>query len=276
MAIDQFTVSQSSVAERLSQALDLLLINLGSRCFGVPLADVRYICSMPPSFAGYGPATNQHFVFQDNPLPYVSLWNLLGLTSEYAEYEAMLESLPKRRQDHIDWMNALEDAIRHGTTFAKARNPRECAFGSWYYGYRTQNMRLSLILHQFEHPHEHIHHLADKLLGLVEAGQGDQALRQFREAKETTLAELLTLFDMAQGLVANLQRRIAVIVDDGDDACVIGADGVRDIVAVSPERIKPSTCKTSHARQDLIVLDDQTVVPLIDAQWRGFARQASI
>lgn len=268
MALNQFTPSTSLTENRLSRALDLLLINLGNRSFGLPLSEVRHICSMPPSFAGYGPETEKHFVFQDNPMPYVSLWNLMGLESEYLEYEEMQVLLPQRRQDHLDWMDALEDTIRNGTAFAKARNPRECVFGKWYYNYRPQNQGLSLMLRNFETPHAQIHRLADKLLGLVEAGQTGDALQIFQESKNTALAELLNLFDLSQKLVSNLQRRIAVIMVDGDDYCALGADGVREIAAVSAEQIKPSLSTGTQATPALIVLDNQTVAPLIN--WRAF------
>lgn len=266
MAINQFTTAVSLADYRLNHALDLLLINVGNRCFGLPLAEVRYVSSLPPGFAGYGPETERHFIFQDNPVPFVSLWNQLDLKSEYVEYEEIQVLLPARRQDHLDWMGALEDAIRNGTTFSKARNPRECAFGKWYYNYRPQNMGLSLMMHNFEKPHTQIHHLADKLLSLVEKGQVNDALRIFQESKNTTLAELLNLFDLTQKLISDLQRRIAVIVVDGDNYCALGADGVRDIVAVPAEQIKPDLRRSSQATSALAILEDQTVAPLIN--WR--------
>ena len=274
MHINQFTAPISPAGNRLSCALDLLLINLGSQCFGLPLSEVRHVCTMPPSFAAYGPETKQHFVFQDNPLPYVSLWNLLDLKSEYAEYEEILNLLPKRRQDHLDWMDALENAIRNGTAFSKARNPRECAFGKWYYAYQAKTPRLSLMLRHFEKPHMEIHRLADKLLGLAETGQAGHALLAFEKSKNTTLAELLELFDSTQELVEELQRRIAVIVADGDDACALGADSVRAIVAVPPERIKPGLGMGAQATPALIVLDDHTLAPLIN--WRTFLSTACV
>lgn len=261
----QFTNSNGFGFSRINSALDFLIIRLGGRCFGLPLSEVRHVCSMPSSFGGYGPETAKHFVFLGDPLPYASLWNWLGLESEYFEYEGMLASLPKRRQEHLDWMNALEDAIRNGTAFTKARNPRECAFGKWYYGYQPKERRLSIMMRQFEKPHADIHRLADRLLGLVEDGQAAKATQMFLEAKETTFAELLKLFDSALKLVTALQRRTAVIVVDGDDMHVLGADGVRDIITVPAERIKPSPGGLP-ATSALILLDDQNVVPLIN--WR--------
>jgi chemotaxis signal transduction protein len=255
-------------ASQLANDIDVLLIMLGGRCFGLPLSDVSHICDIPPNFASYGSKVEDHFVYQGNPLTYVSLWNLLGLKSEYAEYEEMQAMLSQRRQDHIDWMSALEDAIRNNTTFLKARNPRECAFGKWYYSYHTKILRLKLVIRYFERPHAEIHQLADRLLGLVETGQNSDALHLLQESKNTTLAELLDLFDSTLELVAALQRRIVIIAVDGDDACALGADGVHDIVAVPVDHIKQIEEIGAQEMSSLIVLDDQTIVPLIN--WRTF------
>lgn len=272
------SVSMSHNAPEAAPAADLevLLIRLGERSLGVPLAQVRYVAPMPSDFASRGPGVADHFVFEGSPLTYVSLWDRLGQDSCYAEYEEMRTMLPQRRQDHIDWMAALEDSLRSGASFAKARNPRECAFGKWFYAYRSQDRRLALLLGQFEQPHGVIHGLADKLLALAEQGQRAEALRAFDEAHQTTLAKLMQLFDSAQDLVVELQRRIAVIVADGDDTCALGADGIRDIVTVPAAQLKSGKLGGPAARSTstLIVLDDHNVVPLLD--WRTFIAEEAL
>lgn len=268
MATMQFSADNGFANGRMNRALDILLIKIGSRPFGLPLSKVNHICQIPSNFHSYGDEVDSHFVFQGNPFPYYSLWNLLGLKSEYLEYEEMHPMLAQRRQDHLDWMNALEDTIQNGTPFSKARNPHECAFGKWYYNYRAKNLRLSLLLSQFEQPHAEIHRLADRLLGMVEAGQKGAALQIFQETKKTTLAELFELFEATQAIISELQRRIAIVLVNGNDACVLGADGVVDIVTTSEDRIKPSGGVGTAALSSLIVLDEKTVVPLLN--WCAF------
>lgn len=249
--------------------LEVLLVRLGPRVFGVPLTHVRYVAPMPADFASAGADAAEHFVFEGEPLGYISLWDTLGQPSLYAEYDEMQAMLPQRRQDHLDWMAALENSIRTGVPFAKARSPRECAFGKWFYAYQSHDRRLGLLLSQFEQPHAAIHALADRLLGMKEAGQGSEALTAFEQARETTLATLMKLFDSAGQLVVDLQRRVAIIVAEGDVTCALGTDGVVDIVVVPPERVKRGSGKTaSRATSGLVLLEDQSVVPLLD--WRAF------
>lgn len=266
------SLSAKSTTVSAADELQILLIKLGTHSFGVPLTHVSYVAQIPSDFSSRGNEVGHHFVFEGNPLAYVSLWDTLGQESGYAEYEEMQAMLPQRRQDHLDWMSALEESIRTGAPFSKARNAHDCAFGKWFYSYRAKDRRLSLLLAQFEQPHAAIHALADRLLGLSGAGQGDDALRAFEEAKNTTLAMLMELFESAQKLVVELQRRIAIIVSNGENSCALGADSVLDIVTVPPESVKANTGMTggmeSQATSALIILDNNDVVPLLN--WRKF------
>ena len=248
--------------------LELLLFKLGTRCFALPMAQVRYIAPIPATFASHGEGVAQHFVFENQPLSYLPLWDRLGIVSEFIEYENLQTLLPQRRQDHQDWMAALEHAIRTGEAFSKARNPKECAFGKWYYSHTFNDRRLTLLLGQFETPHNRIHALADQLLSLADQGRRDEALAIFEQEKSTTLALLLSLFDSAGVLVKELQRRIAIIVSDGDNTCALGADSVRDITTVPADQITYPHHHQHTATAGLIILDNQEVVPLLD--WQVF------
>lgn len=208
----------------------MLLIQVGRHKFAIPTPQIQFLESLDADFPSHGENAAGHFVFAGQPIEYVSLWNTFGLQSSYAEHEALRSMMPQRRQDHIDWIGALEDSIRTGASFSKARDPRQCAFGKWFYAYRTENPRLGLILGQFETPHRTIHQLADRLLGMVEAGQKAAALEQLDKAKNTVLCELLSLFDQTQRLTGELQRRIAIIVRQGAHAFALGADDAVDIV----------------------------------------------
>ncbi|HZX32399.1 MAG TPA: CZB domain-containing protein [Rhodocyclaceae bacterium] len=250
---------------------EFVLIQVGPRSFGLPLSQVRYVAPLPSGFRCSGSEVADHFVFEGTPLSYISLWDTLGLPSAYVEYEQLKGMLPQRRQDHLDWMASLETSLQSGTAFAKARNPHECAFGKWFYSYQPKDRRLAMLLREFEQPHAMIHSLADRLLNMQEAGHGHEAITAFNEARKTTLATLMHLFEEAQHLMTELHRQIAVIVAHDEDSMALGADAIRDIVVIPGDRIrvnpKQSAADGRKVASDLIILDDQSVVPLIDWAW---------
>jgi len=179
-------------------------------------------------------------VYREEMIPWQPLWGLLGEASLYEELDTLAETLPLRRQDHIAWMDALEYSLRYDAPFDKARNPHECAFGRWYDAYHPENEWLKLHLTLFESPHSRIHTLADKLLKLAATGQQEQALTLFYEEKADTLAHLLHLFDLLQGLLPRLKRTVALIVIDGSSKYALGLDKVVGICTVEPNAIRPT------------------------------------
>jgi hypothetical protein len=250
----------------------MLMIGVGRRSYALPFEHVRHIVSLRPEFCCFGDGVESYLAFEGAPIPFVSTWDALGEKTAYQEYAELHAMLPQRKQDHLDWMAALEGSLRQGHSFAKARSPYECAFGKWYYGFRAHNSQLGLLLKRFEQPHARIHALADQLLQLVEEGHQDEALARFQRARETTLQELVNLFAEADRLVLSLQRRVAILVHHGGLACALGADEVKAIASIPPERIAISAGMriSQRAGSKLVILDDGTVVPVMDWQrWLG-------
>ena len=265
-------VSPGNLASR-PQDLEILLIGLGQKVYALPLQDVRHVARVDPKFAASGEQVADYFVFEGEPLSYVSLWDVLAIESAYAEYHALETMLPQREQDHLDWMSALEISIREHVPFTKARSPRECAFGKWFYAHQASDLRLETMLSQFEQPHAKIPALADYLLSMAESGQRETALQLFAVAQQSTLVELIRLFDSSCQLVVELQRRIAIIVDDGTRTCALGADMIQNIVTVPPEQIRAES-RGSMAVAALVILDDQRVVPVLN--WRAMSSQTGL
>jgi chemotaxis signal transduction protein len=249
---------------------EYLTVSVGRRRFALPLDEVRHIVPLHPDFHCTGANLEAYLAFEGMPLPFISSWEHMQEGTAYAEYAELNAMLPQRRQDHIDWMASLESAIRQGHPFSKARSPFECAFGKWYYAYRPANRQLALLLKGFDQPHARIHALADQLLGLVEEGRREEALARFQRASETVLKELLNLFEQTQRLTVSLQRRVAILLRDGDTECALGVDAVNDIAALRPERVtSPRPAGASAGPPPtLLMLEDDCVVPLID--WKTF------
>jgi chemotaxis signal transduction protein len=270
-------MGQALTVGQLSQqnaSSEYLLFRVGKQIFAMQMCHVNYVAQMGNDFAYSGNHVESHFVFDGQPVSYISVWDKLGLESEYLEYEHLLAMLPQRLNDHVEWMRALAESLRSGAPFTKARNPYECAFGKWYYAHRSDDKRLSMLLDQFEQPHAQIHALADQLLALSAEGKSQVALHRYEEAEDTTLAMLKKLFQTTEALVAELQRRVAIIVSDEQDRCALGVDGIVDIVNVPPDRVRANNhWDKKHPVQSvtagMLVLEDGSIAPIID--WLNFA-----
>jgi hypothetical protein len=252
----------------MASAFEALIVHVGHRGFALPLADVEHIVPLSPDFVHCGDQAERYLAFQGSPLNFVSSWNLVGEDTCYHEFAELAAMLPQRRQEHIDWMSALEDSIRSGYPFSKARSPHECAFGIWYYSYRPVDRQLALLLRNFEQPHAFIHGLADQLLALSEAAGKGEALARFQEATDTTLKNLLGLFDRTMDVLFSLQRRIAIILRREDVRYALGADRVSDIVTIPAERVTSNIHRANGADESecLLTLDNGKICPVMEWQ----------
>lgn len=184
------------------------------------------------------PQVDQEFLrIKTEEIPWLPLWRVLGEKSIYSDLESLIKILPQRRQDHLDWINALEQSLLHDLAFTKARDPRECAFGKWYYAFQSENLGLKALLATFKEPHARIHQLADKLLGMVAQGQREEALYILQKEKADTLAGLLTSFDELQATLPRMIRIVALIVNNGSLRCAIGVDKIVEISRSSHKAI---------------------------------------
>jgi len=251
----------------MSDDIEVLLIRVGRREFALPMEEVLYIARLPADFRHTGADADEFFAFEGTPLEFISSWQALGETSLYQEFVELETMLPQRRQDHLDWVAALEDALVRDLPFTRARSARECAFGQWYHGYQPSDRRLSVLLASFENPHNHIHALADRLLGMARQGERERALILLDEEKRSTLKTLLDLFDRAAALMKDLQRRIVIVVTDRGVRHALGADTVSDIVPVAAAHV---TWEHRHGRQrpKLVIFDDKRIVPVLC--WRDW------
>lgn len=244
--------------------MELLLFLIGEKYFCLPLSSVKRVVPISPDYPYSGQASGPYYGIDGEVFPYVSLWDLLDIKSKYFEYEELKSFLEIRRKDHLDWIAELEYSVRNHGTFSKARNPRECAFGKWYYAYTPRHKRLHLLLSCFERPHAVIHELADKLLNLAETGRVDEALSALNQAKNTTLMELLNIFDSTIELVVDLQRRLILLAEHDANHVAIGIDAVTDIVKVKASMRCQNPIATSEHFSEFVSFDNGQAVPIIN------------
>ncbi len=56
----------------------------------------------------------------------------------------------QREEDHRNWLNELEKSVKEKSEFRLARDPHKCAFGRWYYSYRSDSPWMTAVLRKFE------------------------------------------------------------------------------------------------------------------------------
>lgn len=226
--------------ENLFQDSRISVITFSTReaTYAIPLEQVRYIekdVKRNIQVGGLDIFNHEVITYQNEAVPLFDFSALTGSKSYIQESKELVEIFNEREQDHVDWMNALEESITKGTPFTKAIDPNKCQFGVWYNNFKTNDEDLKDILIKFDEPHRHIHALANELLGLSQNNQAD-ALKRLAFEKKTTLSTLRKLFQNGRERIINNVRPIIVFVEKNNGQ--IGALRLENIKDIQTYEIK--------------------------------------
>ena len=168
----------------------------------------------------------------------------LGLIMNNVVTEQVNKDLVRRfaagEKEHLDWFAALEHSIKTGAPFNQERSASKSQFGSWYDSFSTEDEDLSSLLKRFDEPLQKVHGLADKLLGLRDSDQLDEALRLLEVGRSTYSQQLRRLFDDAQVQITESYKPIIVYTTTDGVTPYIGllVDSVEDSVNINDDEIK--------------------------------------
>jgi chemotaxis signal transduction protein len=174
------------------------------------------------------------------PTPVFDLGMIMNNTVTQEVNLKLVDIFAKGEREHEQWLAALEDTLKNNTPFNMEKSSHKCQFGQWYDGFIVEDEDLSSLLKRFEEPHNRLHGLADKLIGLKNSGQLEEALRQLDIERAGTYVQLKRLFDDAQTQITESYKPIIVYTTVDGRTPYIGllVDSVEDSVNIDDSQIK--------------------------------------
>ncbi|WP_027859808.1 CZB domain-containing protein [Marinobacterium jannaschii] len=241
-----------------------LTFSIGDRHFGI---DVKNILAFTDSFTDIKSAAQDstgfigYLDYRETLVQVFECATALKLPRERDLQEALISELNSYQQAHIDWVDALTQSITEGKPFTKARDPRMCDFGKWYYSFTTEDEGLRGMLKKLENPHNQIHALADRLLAMRDADDTAQAIRTLEIERDTTLKNLLrTLHSIQDYLRTNIHPVVLHITHDGQTPWFsMVLDEIDEIIDYDINRLDTAATSNSQEPVDGYVRDKSGV-----------------
>jgi purine-binding chemotaxis protein CheW len=154
--------------------------------------------------------------FMGEAIPLIDTRIKLSVTSRQEEVTEFVSTFMLRKQDHLNWIVKLKDAVDNDHEITVEKNPHNCAFGKWYDTYRPNTLALSSYMQRFDKPHQAIHNLAVQAEELIRAGQKEQAKALIHAAENKELKVLVGLFDgFEEQMRLSYQEYAVVVAQDG-------------------------------------------------------------
>lgn len=232
--------AQAQAKQSSTHAGSYITFQTGNARFALEVEFVRYITAANSLKKRETPDEQQNthtlFDFNDQAVALYRFSDIIGTHSQAKSIAELIELLTQRKQDHINWMQALEHSLQTGTVFTKATDPHKCAFGLWYDTYKTDDEELAAIMSRFDAPHKRIHALAEKLLTIAAKPQGiKEALAILEAEKRSTLSELLKLFALAAARLEDILKPVVIIIAMDQSHYAIELDSIEDIRSFTEE-----------------------------------------
>lgn len=157
------------------------------------------------------------------------------------EYKNFTDMLDRRKQDHIDWVAALEDSLRNGTSFSLAVDPHKCVLGKWYDNFESESNEVIHYLVQLEEPHKNMHQAAIHAQKCMELENEQERRTRIEEImkniKQDYVPKILEILEGAKEIFRNRVYHEMVLVLGGAKLGIV----VDEVVSVENLRRHKNT-----------------------------------
>lgn len=210
------------------------IVSLANRSFALPVEHVQSMVPLPA--VAVVPHMPKHvrgiMTLRGDAIPVVDLRIRIGMDSLKQETLELISMLRAREDDHIRWMVELEKAVKEKREFSLATDHHLCAFGKWYYSYKTDNLMVSGILQKFKEPHREIHSIAKKCIAFAHEGNLAAAEALIQTTKDGAMKEIIRLFDQLCQQLLESMREIAVVLNVEDKSFAVCVDAVETVAPI--------------------------------------------
>jgi len=199
--------------------------------FAVPLEQVMYIekdVKRNLQVNELDEFNHEVITFQNNTVQLYDFNKLIGSENHQQSMQRLVTELDGYEQQHQDWVNTLEAAVKHNTPFNEVTEADKCSLGIWAANFETDNEELLDAIQRLQAPHEKLHKLAKKLIAMTDK---DEALKTLEQERQSTLTDLSHLFHLARERALSSVRPIILFVEHNDSrVTALRLDNINDIV----------------------------------------------
>jgi chemotaxis signal transduction protein len=183
--------------------------------------------------------------FRGNATPIIDLRTLFNRPTIKEEFEQFKMMIDERKSDHVNWIEKLEESVDTGEEFTLATDPHKCAFGKWFYSFKTENLTVQHHLRKIEEPHRKLHEVALEIQTCKQHENESDRMgcmhQRLERAKDEYMRQILGLLDETKDVFQSLYREMLLVleIDQRQMAAVIDEVlSVEELLQVS------SSCNT--------------------------------
>lgn len=222
------------------------------------------------------------FELRGEIIPLIDLRVLFGMKSLLTEYHEFADMLEQRKQDHIRWVKELKASADEKRAFTLATDPHECAFGKWYYNFRSELHSVNHHLGKIEEPHKKLHEAALEVQNCqqnCDSCERKECLKEiFRRLSEDYVPKILSLLEESKEAFKDDFREMVVVLDKDKQKFGIIADEIVSVENLENVSTKATTesfhasefvsgvKKSNTVQRDIMAVDELVLINTINGE----------
>lgn len=222
------------------------------------------------------------FELRGEIIPLIDLRVLFGMKSLLTEYHEFADMLEQRKQDHIRWVKELKASAAEKRAFTLATDPHECAFGKWYYNFRSELHSVNHHLKKIEEPHKKLHEAAIEVQDCqqnCESCERKECLKEiFKRLSEDYVPKILSLLEESKEAFKDDFREMVVVLDKDKHKFGIIADEIVSVENLKNVSTKQTTesfhasefvsgvKKSNTVQRDIMAVDELVLISTINGE----------
>lgn len=220
------------------------------------------------------------FRFRERAVPIFDMRSIFAQDTIRQEMEEFRTMIDARIQDHVKWVDKLEECISNGSDFPLATDPHKCAFGKWYYNFETDNLPIRYHLNKIEEPHRRLHELAGKLGECRTCADREKAnlcLEQIQtDARDKYMPKIIDLLQQTKDVFKSAFLEMLIVLELDTRMMAIMVDeviAVEELIDVPHDdrlftmQRSPYVCGIRKRKRDnelILELDDEALLRTAD------------
>lgn len=164
--------------------------------------------------------------FRGEAVPLIDMRILFGLPTVKQKFDEFRNMIDERKTDHIKWVDKLEESASTGEKFTLAKDPHKCAFGKWFYSFKSDSPMVNHHMQKIEEPHRKLHEMAMEMdrckLEDTEDSQDECARNVIKTAKQKYMERVLQLLDEAKTVFQSLYTEMMIVLEaEGSQIAIV-------------------------------------------------------
>ena len=247
-----FNMGGSLSKRRFSDAW--VIVETRKQEFAIPAIYVREVVVMPEitTIPQRGPEYRGVINLCGSILTVIDMRKQFGWQSVAEELEDFFKMMTQREQDHRNWLNELERSVVQGTEFRLARDHRQCAFGKWFYSYKSESPWVMALLQKFELPHSEIHAPASSIFELMKNGRNAKVLPMIENARNGVLQEMVSLFQQLRSFMLGTVKELAMVITLNRGTFAVSIDSALGVERIASDMIKEVQINSASLGRGLV------------------------